>query len=184
MKRCLFFVIVLLYPVAARSQGDASIIQPQAKSINLVSLGANLAFGPSSTITWDPSLAYRRALNDHWWIGIGDLSYGSTDLPSGTRHAIMGGPMAEYTLTPANGLSYSILAGITIQDRWGAEISASLGIAPYGAFQAGYEITPSFTAVGSARLQFIASDAYLRTPRMLPSASIIVALGLGVNYLF
>src|SRR5258706_11341497 len=112
MKRCLFLLIALLvFPISGKSQ----IATPPWANVFVADV--NLAFGPSTTATWVPSIGFRFQVSDHFRVGIGDVSFGSADLLSGTRYAIMLGPVAEY-LAPINeNLSYSILAGIPLQER-------------------------------------------------------------------
>ena len=182
MKRCLFlFISALCFPTAGISQiaGTSS-----SAWTNVFVADVNLAFGPSSTATWDPSIGVRFQVSDHFRIGIGDLSYGSADLVSGTRNAIMGGPVVEYLASVNENISYSILAGIPLQDRWGASIVHGFGAAPYGSAALDYHFSPVFALAGTLRMQFIATDTYLRSPRVLPSSAVIAALGVGFHFYF
>jgi hypothetical protein len=179
MKRCLFFFFALfLFPSAGRSQLST------VPWTNIIDLGVNLAFGPSTTATWDPSIGFRFQGSDHFRIGIGDLSYGSADLASGTRHAITFGPVAEYLLQRSPTIAYSVIVGIPIQDRWGASIDHTFGVAPYAAGDVDYFFSDQFSVAGILKLQYVATDAYLRMPRMLPSSAFIAALGIGFHYHF
>src|SRR4051812_25783216 len=176
MKRCLFLLIaVYFFPIAARCQIASSGWK------NILAVDVNLAFGPSTTATWDPSIGFRFQVQDHFRIGIGDVSYGSAELVSGTRHAIMFGPVAEYLAPLGDNLSYSIIAGIPFQDRWGASIAHAFGMAPYGSFDLDYHFSPVFSLAGIVRVQYITTDAYLRSPRVLPSSALLVAFGLGFH---
>lgn len=173
-KRILFFVLFLI-PVCGMSQA------PSPRS-DVASLDVNLAFGPSTTATWDLSLGYRFQVSDQLRVGIGDLSYGNATLASGTRNAIMLGPVVEYLLPATGNISYSILAGIPIQNRWGANIDHAFGVAPYGEGMVDYHFNPQFSLAGIIKAQFIVSDAYLRMPRVLPSSAVILALGVGFHF--
>jgi len=177
MKRCLFLLIALLCsPLSGKSQIAAS------PWTHVFVADVNLAFGPSTTATWDPSIGFRFQVSDHFRVGVGDVSFGSADLVSGTRYAIMGGPVGEY-LAPINeNLSYSVLLGIPFQDRWGASILHAFGAAPYGAADLDYHFSQVFSLAGIVKVQYITSDAYLRMPRVLPSSALIVAFGLGFHF--
>ena len=178
MKRCLFLLIALFFlPTAGTCQ-----ISPGWTNVFVAE--ANLAFGPSSTATWDPSIGFRLQIADHFRVGIGDLSYGSADLVSGTRNAIMLGPVIEYLIPSSDNLSYSILAGLPVQDRWGANINHAFGVAPYGCGSVDFHFASNFALAGTLRVQYIASEAYLRTPRVLPSAAFVAALGIGFHFFF
>jgi len=180
MKRCLFLVIaVLVFPLVGTCQVAGTT---SSAWTNVIVAELNLAFGPSTTATWDPSLGFRIQVNDHFRVGIGDVSYGSADLLSGTRHAIMAGPVVEYLAPAGDNLSYSILAGIPLQDRWGAAIDHAFGVAPYAAGALDYHFSPIFALAGTLRVQYIATDAYLRSPRVLPSAAVVAAIGLGLHF--
>jgi hypothetical protein len=180
MKRYLFLLLaVFLFPCEGISQVPNTTSSAWA---NILAVDVNLAFGPSSTATWDPSIGFRFQINDHFRVGIGDVSFGAADLLSGTRYAIMGGPVVEYLSHISNELSYSILAGIPLQNRWGAYITHTFGAAPYGAASLDYHFSPAFSLAGDFRLQYIATEAYLRSPRVLPSSSLLIALGLGFHF--
>jgi len=177
MKRCLFLLItVLFFPISGKSQIASS------PWTNVFVADVNLAFGPSTTATWDPSIGFRFQINDHFRVGIGDVSFGSADLLSGTRYAIMGGPVVEYLAPINDNLSVSILAGIPLQDRWGASIAHAFGAAPYVSGDLDYHFSPVFSLAGIIRIQDITTDAYLRSPRVLPSSALIVAFGLGFHF--
>ena len=182
MKRCLFvFLFVFFIPLAGISQVSENI---SSAWTNVLAADVNLAFGPSSTATWDPSIGFRLQINDHFRVGIGDVSFGSADLLSGSRFAIMGGPVVEYLAPISDNLSYSILAGIPLQTRWGAGISSTFGAAPYGSAALDYHFSPLFALAGTCRLQYIATEAYLRSPRVLPSSALLAAFGLGFHFYF
>ena len=176
MKRCLFvFIALLSFSGTGRSQITSSAWT------NVFVADVNLAFGPSTTATWDPSIGFRFQVSDHFRVGLGDVSFGAADLLSGTRYAIGGGPVGEYLAAINDNLSYSILAGIPLQNRWGASIAHAFGLAPYGAADLDYHFTPDFSLAGIIKVQYITSDAYLRMPRVLPS-SLIIAFGLGFHF--
>jgi hypothetical protein len=180
MKRYQFVIfLVLFFPLQGTCQ-----ISNSAAWTNVLVVDVNLAFGPSTTATWDPSLGFRLQVNDHFRVGIGDVSYGSADLLSGTRHAIMAGPVVEYLASISENLSYSIVAGVPLQNRWGASIAHSFGAAPYASAAMDYHFSPVFALSGNARFQFITTEAYLRSPRVLPSSALIAALGIGFHFYF
>jgi hypothetical protein len=172
---------VLFFPLAGISQVSGNI---SSAWTNVLVADINLAFGPSSTATWDPSIGFRFRIHDHFRIGIGDVSFGSADLVSGTRYAIMAGPVVEYLAPISDNLSYSILAGVPLQNRWGAKITHAFGAAPYGSAALDYYFSPVFALAGIARVQYIATEAYLRSPRVLPSSALIAAFGLGFHFYF
>jgi hypothetical protein len=182
MKRYLFVLIVAL-GVPSTGMGQVAGDMPSPWR-NVLSVDVNLAFGPSSTATWDPSIGFRFGLNDHFRVGIGDVSFGGADVATGTRYAIMGGPVVEYTSLFASNFSYSILAGIPLQNRWGAQIPHGFGAAPYGAAAVDYLFTPGFAFAGLVRVQYIATDTYLRSPRVLPSSAIVIGFGIGFHFYF
>ena len=182
MKRYLFVFFIAFYcPVKGISQVASNT---SGAWTNVLVLDVNLAFGPSTTATWDPSLGFRLQVNDHFRVGIGDVSFGSADLLSGTRYAIMGGPVVEYLSAFSDNLSYSIVAGVPLQNRWGASIAHSFGAAPYGSAALDYHFSPVFALAGIAKFQFIATEAYLRSPRVLPSSALIAAFGIGFHFYF
>ncbi len=182
MKRHFFLLIALsIFPIAGITQVSGNTTSTWT---NVLSADVNLAFGPSSTATWDPSLGFRLQVSDHFRVGIGDVSFGSADLISGTRYAIMGGPVVEYLASISDDLSYSILAGVPLQNRWGAGISHGFGTAPYGSAALDYYFSPLFSLAGNLRIQYIATEAYLRSPRILPSSALIAAFGLGLHFYF
>jgi hypothetical protein len=180
MKRCLFlFITTLCFPII----GIGQIANTSSSTWrNVFVAEVNLAFGPSTTATWDPSIGFRFQVNDHFRVGIGDVSYGSADLISGTRHAIMGGPVVEYLASINTNLSYSIVAGVPLQDRWGASIAHGFGAAPYGSGALDYYFSDAFSLAGIIRIQFVTTDTYLRSPRVLPSSAVIAAFGLGFHF--
>jgi hypothetical protein len=182
MKRCvLVFIVVFSIPLAGIGQVPGNI---SSAWTNVLAVGVNLAFGPRSTATWDPSIGFRLQVNDHFRVGIGDVSIGSANLLSGTRYAIMGGPVVEYLSPLSDNLSYSIIAGVPLQTRWGAVISSAFGAAPYGSAALDYHFSPFFSLAGILRVQYIATEAYLRSPRVLPSSSLLAAFGLGFHFYF
>ncbi len=182
MKRHLFLLIALFsFPLAGITQVSGNTSDEWS---NILAADVNLAFGPSSTATWDPSVGFRMQVSDHFRVGIGDVSFGSADLLSGTRYAIMGGPVVEYLASISDDLSYSILAGLPFQNRWGAGIPHSFGTAPYGSASVDYYFSSVFSLAGILRIQYIATEAYLRTPRILPSSALIAAFGLGFHFYF
>ena len=180
MKRYLFlFLLVLFFPV----RGDCQIPENNAGAWkNILPVDINLAFGPNSTATWDPSIGFRFQVSEHFRVGIGDVSFGAADLISGTRYAIMGGPVVEFVAPITNDISYSILAGVPLQTRWGAAIAHTFGAAPYGAASLDYHFSPVFALAGDFRLQYVATEAYLRSPRVLPSNAFLIAFGLGFHF--
>src|SRR3954471_5264120 len=95
MKRFLIFLFAVLF---IPSKGISQLAGSMSPGIHtsVLSIDANLAFGPSSSATWDPSLGFRLQVNDKVRVGIGYVSFGSADVASGTRYAIMGGPVVEY----------------------------------------------------------------------------------------
>jgi hypothetical protein len=182
MKSCLFLLIaVLCSPIAGISQVAGTVSNGWT---NVFTADLNVAFGPSTTATWDPSVGCRIQITDHLRVGVGDLSYGTADLLSGTRHAIMLGPVVEYLIPVSENQSYSILAGIPIQDRWGASITHAFGVAPYGMGSFEYHFSLTIALAGTLKVQYIATEAYLRTPRVLPSSAFVAALGIGFHYFF
>src|SRR5690349_5942684 len=108
MKRY-FFLLILFASLPTICIGQVLINNIPEDHKNAFSLDANLAFGPSTTATWDPSLGLRLQVSDYLRIGIGDVSIGSADLASGSRYAIMGGPVVEFIIPRANNLSGSVL---------------------------------------------------------------------------
>ena len=182
MKRYLFLLIVALFiPTQGFGQVAGNI---SSAWTNVLAVDVNLAFGPSSTATWDPSIGFRLQLNDHFRAGIGDVSFGSADLTSGTRYGIMGGPVVEYTAQFRKDLSYSVIAGIPLQARFAAHISSTFGAAPYVGGALDYHFSPEFALAGVARFQYVATEAYLRSPKMLPSSALLIAFGLGFHFYF
>jgi len=180
MKRYLFLLTILvLFPIKGIGQMAGNTSRTWA---NILSVDVNLAFGPNATATWDPSIGFRLQVHDHFRVGIGDVSYGSADLLSGTRHAIMGGPVVEYLAPVSSELSYSITAGVPLQNRWGASIPHTFGAAPYGSAALDYHFSQIFSLAGMLRVQYLATEAYLRSPRVLPSSSVIIAFGLGFHF--
>ena len=175
MKRLLYLVIaLLLFPLPGKSQ-----VVPWT---DVFSVDINLAFGPSTSATWDPALGFRWQFNDEFRIGIADVSFGSADLASGSRYAIMGGPVIEYIASHSKNLSVSLFAGLPFQVRWGAEISSGFGAAPYSSAALDYYFSPKFALSGVGKVQYIASNTYLRTPRVLPASAVLIAFGLGFHF--
>ena len=160
MKRYLFLLIASLsFPLAGICQTSGEPLTPLT---NVLGVDVNLAFGPSSTATWDPSLSYRIQVTDHFRVGIGDVSFGSADLISGTRYAIMGGPVVEYFAPISTTLSYSIFAGVPLQNRWGAGIAHGFGTAPYASTALDYYFSPVLAVAGAIRIQYVATETYQR----------------------
>jgi hypothetical protein len=179
MRRYLFVLLCLpLFATAGTCQVAGSAWT------NVFSVDVNLAFGPKATATWDPSIGFLMQINDRFRVGIGDVSYGTADLLSGTRRAIMGGPVVELLLPASEYVSYSIHAGVPLQNRWGAGIAHSFGAAPYGSGAIDYHFSPVFSLAGIVRVQYLATEAYLRSPRVLPSSALIIALGVGFHFYF
>ena len=179
MKKLFVFVfVVLILP----SLGIGQTAMKPLPWTNVFAFDINLAFGPSSTPTWDPSVSFRWQFNDEFRIGIADVSFGEADLSSGSRYALMGGPVLEYIVMHKPNFSVSLFAGLPFQTRWGAGISSGFGAAPYASAAFDYYFSPDFALSGIGRIQYVATNSYLRTPRVLPASSLLVAFGLGFHF--
>ena len=179
---------MLFFPKAAVSHNDESlptdVLSRYSPPTSLFVVDVTLAFGPSSAATWDPSLGIRWQINDNFRIGLGDVSFGSADLASGSRYAIMGGPVIEYFHRFRSNCTGSILVGAPLQTRWGAGIDGGLGVAPYGLLALDYHFSENFALAAIGKIQYVATEAYLRMPRVLPSSSLIIGFGLGTHFYF
>ncbi|MDP4219885.1 MAG: hypothetical protein Q8916_10815 [Bacteroidota bacterium] len=180
-----FFLIWI--PLSAHGQGAQS---DTINSGKIFTIDGNLAFGPHSAATWEPSIGFRWVMDEHIRVGIGDFSFGYADIASGTRMAFMVGPVLEYSIQAARQISYSFIAGATMQLRWGAGIGTLFGSMPYGGAQLEFHSEPDepglslqrISLVSMCKVEYVTSDKYLRMPRILPQSAITIAFGLGLHF--
>lgn len=181
MKRTLFIFFTFIFPFAGKCQILDSL--PPSEPSVILTVDVNLAFGPSAYSTWEPSVGVRLLKDEHISIGIGDIGIGYAKLVSGTRYAFMAGPVIDYSLPLTDRLSYFFIAGVTLQIRWGAGIGTLYGSIPY--IGGGLEYLPEFGSIVTVtpflKIEYVASDKYLRMPRILPATAITIAFGMGLH---
>ncbi len=87
---------LLLAPVRAQNLQESPIEKRPTYASAVFTVDLNLAFGPSSTATFDYGLGVRWRVAPNFRIGFSDLSFAQADISSGTRSGISVGPSCEY----------------------------------------------------------------------------------------
>lgn len=145
---------------------------------------ANIAFGPDETFMYEGGFGILTEIADNVRLGVADVTYTNADQLEGSRHAIGFGPAVEFFKRTSENVALQARFGVPLQIRWGADIDSKLGIQPYAQGGINFYVAREFSIGLIARGAIVATNGYVRSPRVLPESAIALSGGLDFKYHF
>lgn len=150
-----------------------------------LSIQGNYAGGPNSTTTLEGTLGFLYQLPETpIRIGVTDLGYASSDIISGTRHALAIAPSIEYAHVFSKDVEAVGGLALPVQIRWGAGLDSYTGLMPEA--RLGLDLYfIDYLGVGiQGKWSYVITDGYVRSPRVLPSGAVVGSIGLDMKFRF
>jgi hypothetical protein len=149
-----------------------------------IELGGDVAWGPNSTFLYAGGLGVMMLVEDNLRLGLTDVNYAAADQLTSDRHSLTFAPAVEYYTYLSKIVAIQGRLALPLQVRWGADLDSKLGVMPY--FQAGLDLFPSerFSVGAFGRTGIVATDGFIRSPRVLPQSAIAIVGGLNFKFHF
>lgn len=149
-----------------------------------VELGGNVGWGPNTTFLVEGGVGLVTEIAPDLRAGVTDVMYTSADQLQGNRHGMTFAPTVEFYKHLSDAVAFQGRLAIPLQIRWGADLDSKLGVQPY--VQAGFDwfASEDFSVGGYARSGFVATQGFIRSPRVLPQSAVSIVGGAVLKYHF
>jgi hypothetical protein len=168
----------------AQLRGPADVDSLERNIPTYIEMAGDIAWGPNTTFLFAGGVGVVTRVAENIRAGVTDLTYASADQLQSNRHSITFAPAVEYYKYLSESVALQGRFAVPLQIRWGAGMDSKLGVQPY--LQAGVDLLPSelFSIGGYVRGGYVATDGFIRTPRVLPASAVALSGGLNLKFHF